>query len=80
MIPTGNSQNMLGDDLTLFGRTEVFVFMEIVTKIETIQRVMFGKARLIDYIFLYWFWRIFRIWYAYRQPSWLWWDKQCQGS
>jgi len=53
MVTAGSSQSMLGDDLTLFGRTEVFiyVFMEIVTKIETIQRVMFGKARLIDYIF-----------------------------
>jgi hypothetical protein len=52
MVPTENSQNMLGDDLTLFARTEVFiyVFMEIITKIETIQRVIFGKARLTDYI------------------------------
>lgn len=44
---------MLGDHLALFARTEVFiyVFMEIVTKIESIQRVLFCKAKLFDYIF-----------------------------
>ena len=43
---------MLGEYLRLFAATEVFifVFMEIVTKIETIQRVIFKKARLSDYI------------------------------
>jgi sigma-B regulation protein RsbU (phosphoserine phosphatase) len=52
MVTAENSQTMLGDDLTLFARTEVFiyVFMEIVTKIEFVQRVLFGKAKLFDYI------------------------------
>jgi sigma-B regulation protein RsbU (phosphoserine phosphatase) len=52
MVTAENSETMLGDDLTLFARTEVFiyVFMEIVTKIEFIQRVLFGKAKLFDYI------------------------------
>lgn len=43
--------SMLGEYLDLFAGTEifVFVFMEIVAKIETIQRVVFNKARLLDY-------------------------------
>jgi sigma-B regulation protein RsbU (phosphoserine phosphatase) len=43
---------MLGEYLSLFASTEIFifVFMEIVTKIETIQRVIFNKAQLRDYI------------------------------
>ena len=47
-----NSQSILGKYLELFAHTEIFifVFMEIVTKIETIQRVIFKKARLTDYI------------------------------
>jgi sigma-B regulation protein RsbU (phosphoserine phosphatase) len=42
---------MLGEYLGLFASTEVFifVFMEIVTKIETIQRVIFKKAEMRDY-------------------------------
>lgn len=42
----------LGEYLKLFARTEIFifVFMEIVAKLETIQRVIFKKARLHDYI------------------------------
>lgn len=42
---------MIGKYLGLFASTEifVFVFMEIVTKIETIQRVIFKKAKLADY-------------------------------
>ena len=52
MVTAGSSQSLLGDDLALFARTEVFiyVFMEIITKIEIIQRVIFKKARLTDYI------------------------------
>lgn len=48
----GSSQSMLGDYLRLFASSEIFifVFMEIVTKIETIQRVIFKKARLSDYV------------------------------
>ncbi|MDD1707809.1 MAG: hypothetical protein LUQ33_01390 [Methanoregulaceae archaeon] len=42
---------MLGEYLGLFASTEVFiyVFMEIVTKIETIQHVIFKKAEMRDY-------------------------------
>ncbi|MGZ4913003.1 MAG: LytS/YhcK type 5TM receptor domain-containing protein [Halobacteriota archaeon] len=43
---------MLGDYLSLFAATETFiyVFMEMVSKLETIQRVVFKEARLRDYI------------------------------
>jgi sigma-B regulation protein RsbU (phosphoserine phosphatase) len=43
---------MLGGYLGLFASTEIFifVFMEIVTKIETIQQVIFKKAELRDYV------------------------------
>ncbi len=42
---------MFGELLTLFASTEIFifVFMEIVTKLETIQRVIFKKATVRDY-------------------------------
>jgi phosphoserine phosphatase RsbU/P len=53
MSVKGISENStLGGYLDLFIHTEIFifVFMEIVTKIETIQRVIFKKARLFDYI------------------------------
>ena len=52
MSASGMSESVLGKYLGLFASTEIFifVFMEIVTKIETIQRVMFKKAQLIDYI------------------------------
>jgi sigma-B regulation protein RsbU (phosphoserine phosphatase) len=42
---------MLGEYLGLFASTEIFiyVFMEIVTKIETIQHVIFKKAEMRDY-------------------------------
>jgi sigma-B regulation protein RsbU (phosphoserine phosphatase) len=48
----GSSESMLGEYLSLFASTEIFifVFMEIVTKIETIQRVIFNKAQLRDYV------------------------------
>ena len=51
MSSSGLSESMLGGYLALFGATEVFifVFMEIVTKLETIQRVIFKKAHLRDY-------------------------------
>ena len=47
-----SSPSMLGDYLRLFAASEifVFVFMEIVTRMETIQRVIFKKAKLRDYI------------------------------
>jgi sigma-B regulation protein RsbU (phosphoserine phosphatase) len=43
---------MLGEYLGLFASTEIFifVFMEIVTKLETIQRVIFKKAQFRDYV------------------------------
>jgi sigma-B regulation protein RsbU (phosphoserine phosphatase) len=49
---TAASQSLIGDYMTLFAATEIFifVFMEIVTKIDTIQRVLFHEARRIDYI------------------------------
>jgi sigma-B regulation protein RsbU (phosphoserine phosphatase) len=51
MSATGSSESMLGNYLGLFASTEIFifVFMEIVTKIETIQRVIFKRAQLQDY-------------------------------
>lgn len=47
-----SSQSMLGEYLRLFASTEIFifVFMEIITKIDTIQRVIFKKASRNDYI------------------------------
>lgn len=51
MSSSGLTESILGQYLRLFAATEifVFVFMEIVTKIETIQRVIFKKAELLDY-------------------------------
>jgi phosphoserine phosphatase RsbU/P len=51
MSSSGLTESMLGQYLALFAGTEVFiyVFMEIVSKIETIQRVIFKKAALLDY-------------------------------
>jgi LytS/YehU family sensor histidine kinase len=47
-----SSQSIFGQYLSLFAATEIFifVFMEIVTKIDTIQRVIFKKAAIRDYI------------------------------
>ncbi len=47
-----SSESMLGGYLELFASTEIFifVFMEIVSKVETIQRVVFKRATLIDNI------------------------------
>jgi len=44
------SESLLGGYLKLFGSTEIFifVFMEIVSKLETIQRVVFKRAHLLD--------------------------------
>ncbi|VVB72288.1 5TMR of 5TMR-LYT [uncultured archaeon] len=48
----GIPQSMIGEYLGLFASTEIFifVFMEIVTKIDAFQRVIFKNARLNDYI------------------------------
>lgn len=52
MSAAENSQSIFGEYLELFARTEIFifVFMEIATKLKTIQRVMFKEAKLKDYI------------------------------
>jgi sigma-B regulation protein RsbU (phosphoserine phosphatase) len=52
MAASQSSQSLLGNYLGLFASTEifVFVFMEIVSKIETVQRVLFKSAELKDYI------------------------------
>jgi sigma-B regulation protein RsbU (phosphoserine phosphatase) len=52
MSAAGNVQSFLGEYLTLFATTEVFifVFMEIVSKLDPIQRVIFKKPELSDYI------------------------------
>ena len=52
MSAAGSTQSFLGEHLTLFASTEIFifVFMEIATKIETIQRVIFKEAQMRDYI------------------------------
>jgi sigma-B regulation protein RsbU (phosphoserine phosphatase) len=52
MSAAAGSQSILGQYLALFASTEIFifVFMEIVVKIDTIQRVIFRKAKQGDYI------------------------------
>src|SRR5512136_192282 len=52
MAAAAGSQSILGQYLALFASTEIFifVFMEIVVKIDTIQRVIFRKANLRDYV------------------------------
>jgi len=51
MNTAGNLHGLLGENLGLFANAEIFIFvyMEIVTKIEPIQRVMIKRANLIDY-------------------------------
>ncbi|MDD1668836.1 MAG: hypothetical protein LUO97_03450 [Methanomicrobiales archaeon] len=52
MAAAGGSQSILGGYLALFASTEIFifVFIEIVVKLDTIQRVIFRKAKQRDYI------------------------------
>lgn len=52
MTTAEGSQSILGGYLALFASTEIFifVFMEIVVKLDTIQRVIFKKAKTVDYI------------------------------
>jgi len=52
MAAAAGSQSILGGYLALFASTEIFifVFMEIVVKLDTIQRVIFKKAKTVDYI------------------------------
>ncbi len=49
---SATSETLMGVYLNLFAATEVFiyVFMEIVTKLDSVQRVIFKKARRNDYI------------------------------
>lgn len=46
------SKSLIGEYLALFAATEIFifVFIEIVVKIDTLQRVLFQQARRLDYI------------------------------
>jgi len=46
------THSLIGDYLTLFAATEIFifVFMEIVTKVEPVRMVIFRTARLQDYV------------------------------
>jgi phosphoserine phosphatase RsbU/P len=58
------SESLLGGYLRLFASTEIFifVFMEIVSKLETIQRVLFKRARLLDnviFVLVFGFFSIF---------------------
>ena len=52
MSAASGSQSLLGGLLALFASTEIFifVFMEIVVKVDTIQRVIFRKALQRDYL------------------------------
>jgi phosphoserine phosphatase RsbU/P len=52
MATAAGSQSILGGYLALFASTEIFifVFMEIVVKIDTIQRVIFRRAKQWDYV------------------------------
>jgi len=52
MSAASGSQGILSQYLALFASTEIFifVFMEIVVKIDTIQRVIFKKAKIRDFI------------------------------
>jgi hypothetical protein len=51
MVASGGSQSILGEYLRLFAATEVFiyVFLEIITKMERIRRVIFKKGCLIEF-------------------------------
>jgi len=51
MSVLGISEGLLAGYLDLFVGAEIFIFvsMEIVTKLDAIQRVTFKKARLLDY-------------------------------
>ncbi|MGA3359852.1 MAG: LytS/YhcK type 5TM receptor domain-containing protein [Halobacteriota archaeon] len=61
------SESVLGGYLQLFAGTEIFifVFMEIVSKVETIQRVVFKKARLLDNIIFILVFGLFSIFGSY---------------
>jgi sigma-B regulation protein RsbU (phosphoserine phosphatase) len=62
-----NTQSLLGGYLDLFAHTEifVFVFMEIVTKLDSVQRVIFKKGRLTDYIIFVTLFGLFSIFGTY---------------
>ncbi len=50
MSAAGNANTFFGEYLELFAHTEIFifVFMEIVTKLKTVQQVIFKQAKLRD--------------------------------
>jgi sigma-B regulation protein RsbU (phosphoserine phosphatase) len=60
-------QGLLGEYLNLFAHTEifVFVFMEIVTKLRPIQRVIFKKALWRDYVIFVTIFGLFSIFGTY---------------
>jgi sigma-B regulation protein RsbU (phosphoserine phosphatase) len=47
----GNLHGLLGDNLGLFANAEIFIFvyMEIATRIEPVQRVLIKRAKMMDY-------------------------------
>lgn len=51
VLSSGSSQSILGPYLGLFASAEIFifVFIEIVTKIKPIERVLIKKAEILDY-------------------------------
>jgi sigma-B regulation protein RsbU (phosphoserine phosphatase) len=67
MSAAETSQNIFAQYLELFAHTEIFifVFMEIATKIKTIQRVIFREATLKDYIIFVTLFGLFSIFGTY---------------
>jgi phosphoserine phosphatase RsbU/P len=67
MVASGGSQSILGEYLRLFSATEVFiyVFLEIITKMERIRRVIFKRGCLTDYIIFISLFGIFSIFGTY---------------
>ncbi|MDD1657167.1 MAG: hypothetical protein LUQ41_01745 [Methanomicrobiales archaeon] len=67
MATSGSSQSLLGEYLNLFAATEIFifVFMEIVTKLENVQRVIFKKAQRNDYLIFILLFGLFSIFGTY---------------
>ncbi len=67
MSAVENSPSIFGQYLELFAHTEIFifVFMEIVTKLQTVQRVIFKKALLKDYVFFIVLFGLFSIFGTY---------------
>src|SRR5512135_2551279 len=62
-----SENSIFGQYLELFAHTEIFifVFMEIVTRIEAVQRVIFRKAILRDYVIFILIFGLFSIFGTY---------------